>query len=271
MSALRNFFRVCVGICLELCCLPFTLYTKYSRTYPPTHNTIHKNSNRIAILVHGSGSTDTQFNIARRYLDTTQYTVHTIKLYDRDGRHTSIYDYTEQLKNFIDNIVLFQRDVRIVLVGNSMGGLVSALYHIKYHQANKYLEYDNRQLNHHRRSPQVNPMKICKIITISSPWYGSPLLNVPCCFMSKCTKRHEEMTPSSDLLTYIQCTVNRSTVHCIGGSCDLHVPYRYSLLQGSKHDKFFGSHSFMIISPYVWRHVDMLIQRNLECPNIESI
>lgn len=275
MNMFNVFYRLCqfsIGLCIELCCIPMTLYTKYCRKpKSPTPSLVHKKSNRICILVHGSGSTDSQFNLVNRWLDRTQYTVYTIRLYDRDGRWTSINDYAEQLKNFIDNIALFQRNVRIVLVGNSMGGLVSALYHIKYHQSESYLTYDGQQPNYARISPQKPPLKnrlrICKIITVGTPWYGSPLLSVGCCCLGKLSQRHREMTPNSDLLTYIQQKIDRSLLYCIGGSLDLHVPMRYAVLQGVRSMKFFGSHSYLTVSPSIWKHIDMLIQRYLEEPN----
>lgn len=156
------------------------------------------------LLIHGSGNNERQFVLAKGWLGSC-YNIHTINLGSEDR---TIEEYAQDVSNLIE-----ERQLKsLTLLGISMGGLVSSYYV-------ENLKPDNVVVN--------------KIITIGTPFQGSPLLYVSRAipwirmFFSK---RYHQMTPESVFLNYLNYQVEISTHEylTIGSSSDIHVPDAYS-------------------------------------------
>lgn len=161
------------------------------------------------ILIHGSGSNETQFYLAKGWLEPF-YTVHTINLGQRYTFDNTIESYAADLEVFIQDLKISN----VTLLGVSMGGLVACMYAELF---------------------KPHGITIERIITIGTPFQGAPILgwlntNCPSLFRRFASNRHKEMTPGSALLLSFSSRL-RNTKHTfltIGSQSDLHVPDKYS-------------------------------------------
>lgn len=152
----------------------------------------------ILVMVHGSGADERQFVVARYLLHPLP--IATLNLDRRNS--CSIEHHAQHLAEFIEQLEV----TSIILVGVSMGGLVSSYY-----------------AENHKYS-----VKILGIVTIGTPFQGAPLLNHLSLFN---TVRHKEMTPKSNFLMTLADKVESSPYRylTIGSQADIHVPDEYSI------------------------------------------
>ena len=129
-----------------------------------------------------------------------------------NNKDTSVEDYANQVTKYISYVfTIYQKPV--ILIGMSMGGLVV-----------RYCE-----------TVLKNP-HICRIITLSSPHKGAPLLKYTLVKKLFSTTRHSQMTPDSDFLINEEFKVsNIDKYTTIGTLHDIHVPNDYSQIDGVTH------------------------------------
>ena len=208
-------------------------------------NGIFKNKGdhkKALLLVHGSGVTELNFLSARNIID---------KIMNKSGKHYKVYacnlnghtadksesieDYAKKLYDKIQTISAEE----IILIGHSMGGLVSAYCAENYNV----------------------PVK--KIITIGTPWEGSPILSKLIGNFWYKGARFYQMLPNSDWLNKLHQQVKKSKInyYTYGSNLDYIVPYEYSILDDSiytnfinKHISYHG-HVMLILSGNTWQEI----------------
>lgn len=139
----------------------------YKSNFDPSPDQIKKDHTPI-LMIHGNGFNEIQWVMGRQFLSDPQYgSVFTLNL---DGLITNettqgIDDYAQKVSAKIQEIQNLTGRKDITLIGHSMGGLVASYYA-------ENLSGENAQVD--------------KIITISSPWHGSPLLK----FFTEITEKY---------------------------------------------------------------------------------
>ena len=132
---------------------------------------------------------------------------------------------------------------RILLIGHSMGGMVAGCY------AERYAEKDGVKIEH--------------VVTIASPWQGSPLVDR---FMlgPDAPKRYHQMSTSSgfreDLVAQALHSerTNARNYYSIGSKADIQVPGSVSILsEDPRRQRLFSSmgHYGIVASPRVWSQI----------------
>lgn len=159
-------------------------------------------SRSVIFLIHGSGSSDRQFILARYILQG--YPVETINLSKGDR---TIDQYSQEVCDAIQ----VMRIKSVMLAGVSMGGLVASYY------AN-FL-----------KPPEV---EVIGIVTIGSPFQGAPLLKFAPDFLLPV--RHKQMSPRYMFIDTLNGKMRQRHLKyqfhylTIGSQSDLHVPDEYS-------------------------------------------
>ncbi len=183
--------------------------------------TVVKKNKIPTILIHGSGFNESEWIVGRYFLNKEEFgSVFSFNLDKVLGNDSSmgIGDHADKIRTEIKRISDISESTEVVLIGHSMGGMVSGYY------AENYAYSDNIIVKH--------------VITIGSPWQGTPTLNV----VGRNTKRHREMTvqgyndddPNFRANLVSQClTSEREGRRCyynIWSSTDLAVPCDYGRL-----------------------------------------
>jgi pimeloyl-ACP methyl ester carboxylesterase len=125
----------------------------------------------------------------------------------------SIHDYAHTcLNQHVEYVRQFHGSANVILLGHSMGGVVSCLYKTLF------------------------PSKVHRVVTFGSPVQGAPLLRWKLVAAMNNTKRHREMTPGSELLEGLTKELsNDRHIFTIGSAHDVQVPDSHSGIPGCKH------------------------------------
>lgn len=214
--------------------------------------------NTPVILVHGSGGNQYEWILAQEYI-RKRFADHPVYIPTLDllpyirGRDLlqtagmngiwhvknssgvndwSIGEYTDELEKCVLFVLHKHNADRVILIGHSMGGLVSACLESRY------------------------PEFVQRVVTISSPVWGAPLLTqFP--FSSRRDKRGVDMTPNSEFLTDLHKKIGqrKDKYLSIGSVHDFLVPNdssRFSedhiTVQG------YGHHS-IVNNPEIWKQI----------------
>lgn len=220
--------------------LPMIRWWKYFNS-EELDETVYKNKPNVRrgiILVHGSGVNECQFVYSRKIIDKLMHKTGKIyRVYSCDlnnynpNKKEGIEIYAARL---FDKIQRISNEVdEIVLIGHSMGGLVSAWCAEHYEV----------------------PVK--KVITIATPWQGAPALNYIHGMPMFDTRRHLEMKPDSDVLKRLHKKVRNGNIQyiTIGSTWEVQVP------EGSyhmDHDNFINlntyyGHTTIILMESTWK------------------
>jgi triacylglycerol esterase/lipase EstA (alpha/beta hydrolase family) len=226
---------------------PFFKICKYFIRYD-LDDTLFKNKGdykKALLLVHGSGVTELNFlsarNIINKLMKKTNkyYKVYACNLNEYcANKNEIIEDYCKKLYDKIQKIKDDNVE-EITLIGHSMGGLVSA-----YCAEN----YD---------------IPVKTIITIGTPWQGSPILKPLIDILWYKGKRYRQMLPGSKWLDTLHEQIKKSkiTYYAYGSNLDYVVPYKYSIMDSdiyknftNKHISYHG-HVMLILSGKTWREI----------------
>ena len=221
------------GLLLDICILPLAglmIVLKYLFKQDFDNFFSHPLHLPPILLIHGSGSNEAQWLLSRFWI-RNRFNVYSVQL-----PQNAIHSIDEFIPIIHEKMKFIQSSTSkpVFLVGHSMGGLVAALY------AETYPSHQIR-----------------KIITISSPWQGAPVLE----HLSIGTKRHHQMAPGSVFLQKLQTLVDKS-IHkyvCIGSDYDVQVPFSNSHPSSSSPHitlvKVPYGHYSIIFFPTIWNNV----------------
>lgn len=155
------------------------------------------------IVVHGSGSGDHQAIPAWFYLRSRFdiYTVQLNKLPFPDPTE-DLTVYAGRLHAKVDRVLQKTKREKVSLLGVSMGGVVAGLVASHY------------------------PHKIEQVITLGSPWQGTPTANL----VNMGTARHTQFKPHNDFVCDLTTRLANTSVPVtsIGSRADVLVPYDYA-------------------------------------------
>lgn len=198
------------------------------------------NVRRGIILVHGSGVNECQFVYSRKIID---------KLMETTGKKYRIYscdlnnyipDKKEGIEIYANKLYTKIQKIKhevdeIILIGHSMGGLVSAW------------------------CAETYEVPVKKIITIATPWGGAPALDYLYGTFIFNTQRHLEMKPDSSILQKIHTKVKNSKIIyiTIGSKWDIQVPYGYyhmNYINFINLDTYYG-HTSIILIEDTWQQL----------------
>lgn len=172
------------AIISDLFCFPFAvgLVSVACMGYNFNSSQIKKGITPI-ILLHGSGFNESEFVIARYFLDNKNYG--SIFSFNIEGLVTTdltkgIDDYAAGIvREKIKEIAKLTECRRVITLGHSMGGMIAAFY------AENFSEEDNIQADH--------------VFTVASPLKGTPTLDFIWSYISenlKNSKRNQQMSAS---------------------------------------------------------------------------
>eukprot|EP01124_Arcella_intermedia_P027425 TRINITY_DN5367_c0_g1_i1.p1 TRINITY_DN5367_c0_g1~~TRINITY_DN5367_c0_g1_i1.p1 ORF type:complete len:284 (+),score=52.67 TRINITY_DN5367_c0_g1_i1:82-933(+) len=196
------------------------------------------------LLLHGNDFNETEWIVGKCFLDRAPYgSVFTMN-YDpglvRHNQAKGPEDYAMvEVKGKVEEILGKSGAEKVILIGHSMGGLVAAEYAT-------------------RHKDQVK----C-IISISTPWKGSPLLGVFNCLPCFSSKRYIYMTPDSEELRRIHQELAQLPaevgLYNICSTVDPMVPGVSGLLPGLQEERLrvFGylGHYGIMVWPWTWWQV----------------
>jgi triacylglycerol esterase/lipase EstA (alpha/beta hydrolase family) len=205
---------------------------------------INRNQTPI-LLLHGNGANELQFTYAR-YLLNQKFEGSVFSL-QYDGvfvtdKQASIADLVERVADRCKDIFNKTGHSDIVIVGVSLGGLLGAYFK--------------------ENLADILGTKVSRMITIGSPFHGSPLLEYVRNMPPWRSKRCEEMRVGSTFLSALreQVIKNLDDYIFIGSTEDLHVPYSHAVIDGGKTIKIEGlGHSVFHTAPSIWTQVRELI------------
>lgn len=238
---LRWLFSVSIDCLL----LPVALITMVVSTCKRKCDRRKESEKPSIVLLHGSGSNHSTMLFSRLWLDKQwEGSVHTMQysnIWLPDN--VDIPSYAERVREKLLQLSKESHKKDFIFIGHSMGGLVASYY------TEHYAEKDG--------------LSIPVIITIGTPWRGSPLIE-------PLRKQHHgvryiNMTPNSKFLQILSEKAKKSKTKyvCIGSRTDFLVPYPYSQLH-TKNDEMdyicdYSGHYGMIVSPQVWSHITKII------------
>ena len=208
-------------------------------------NGIFKNKGdhkKALLLVHGSGVTELNFLSARNIID---------KIMNKTGKHYKVYacnlnGHTADQNEIIEDYskVLYEKiktisAEEIILIGHSMGGLVSAYCAENYNV----------------------PVK--KVITIGTPWQGCPLLKSLVGNLWFKGLRYYQMLPGSEFIKNLHEQVKKSNInyYMYGSNLDYVIPYEYSVLDATQYNNVLNTHIsyhghvMLILSGNAWQEI----------------
>ncbi len=185
-----------------------------------------------------------RFNIARLRLQNS-------------SEQLRIEEYSQKLNDRIEYICQKCKSEAVVLIGHSMGGLLSLLCAVS------------------------RPLQVAAVVCISSPLQGAPLLKNPWVSRMLKTTRHRQMTPGSNFLQQLHrdlaASVALPPILTIGSKQDIHVPSHACTIQHDKitHVDVNGYGHFSITSaPRVWieiqKWLDEIVKQKVAVPLLIS-
>lgn len=206
------------------------------------------------LLLHGSGFNETEWVVGRQFLKKDEYGSVFSMNYDglvSNDSSKGIEDYArDKVSKEVKRIKELTGSDEIIIVGHSMGGLI----------AGYYAEF------------LAEPNEVKHVISIASPWQGSPTIDSfwklggPCS-KEKETKRHQQMSVSGgtkDDPLFRQTLVNKALqserngkrkYYNIWSSTDYAVPGRHgNLTEDPRRQRSFSylGHYALVASPQVW-------------------
>jgi pimeloyl-ACP methyl ester carboxylesterase len=239
----------------------------YKSNFDPTIHEIKRD--KIPILfIHGNGFNETQWVYGRHFLSKQENNGSLFSL-NLDGLLTNesqkgIDDYAEKVATKVKTICKLTGSNEVILVGHSMGGLVAS-----YYAENK----TDQEIN------------INKVITISTPWHGSPFLKRITTLtqrffpsLLKNPKRYQHMRNEDNFLDSLRKKAIESDTnstrryYSISCSTDFMVSGNNgALLENVERTKKFswGGHYTVMISPVIWQQVQQWINEPLT-PKFEN-
>lgn len=184
-------------------------------------NNVQEDSNQslpTILFIHGSGSSDEQFLLARHTF-FRNVPIATINL-PKDKQY-SIEQYIQMVKQRLDQI----DNKSIVLVGVSMGGLIAS---------SVALDKSAIALSEQQASRSSRIRGVC---TIGTPFQGAPLAplvkRLDKIFGIQYPVRYSQMEPDSTFLQRLNNPSNKHKLKCplltIGSYSDFYVPNEYAL------------------------------------------
>jgi hypothetical protein len=186
-----------------------------------------KNNYNPILLLHGLGSFDIQW-IPIKLLYLFKYEVYTLQL--NYVSNISLLDIN--IDNKINEIYK-KTNKKICIIGHSMGGLIAA-----------------NHINH----PYIN-----NIITITSPFRGTPIIN----HLKLSCNIFQEILPDSKVLDIINNKIkeNNHKIYCFGSEHDFRVPYPYYIpkhIENSYNIKWNG-HMSILFSNKLWKNINQIL------------
>jgi hypothetical protein len=171
------------------------------------------------LLIHGSNSNKQQWLLFKRYLESEETGhVFTVNLNERllcNDKNITMDDYVKVVKEKIYDIKnLYYPEVKeVILIGNSMGGLVAGSFLTKCN-SDEFIS-------------------IPALISISTPWGGSYLADLFCSrtkfpdylFLTSCNER-DNLKKS----IFEKCKGKGTALYSYGSQLDYHVPHESSVL-----------------------------------------
>lgn len=249
-SCSRRSMRISSGILgttFDVLLLPFAgglvVQAACKKSFDP--KMIKQNKTPI-LLLHGSGFNQSEWLVARRFLDKAEYgSVFSLNYAglvsneDSDG----VDDYAKgPISKKIEHIKKLTNQNEVILIGHSMGGLIAGQY------AQTEAAKSNTQIKH--------------IITIATPWKGAPALKL--LKQEGMSKRYKQMTVKNEFLLNLcanSLKLEREGVcnfYNIDSDGDLIVPSPHGLItenpDRSRTYRHLG-HYALVASPSVWRKV----------------
>jgi pimeloyl-ACP methyl ester carboxylesterase len=241
--------KVILATIIDIIMLPFALaYLGVTQIAKIQFDPACPERDKIPILLlHGSGYNQTEWIIGRQFLKGDQFG--SVFSLNYAGLLTNlpqngIDDYAAgKVRDKILEIKELTGRNEVILIGHSMGGLIAGCY------AEEYAEKDN--------------ITVKQIITIGSPWKGSPAID----FLEKfriLPKKLTQMKVESAFLKGLASKALESekagtrNYYCIGSTTDLMVPAPFSnLTEDPKRQYILDTlgHYGLIISPKVWGQV----------------
>ena len=195
---------------------------------------------RNILLLHGSGFNRAEWFLSNYYLrDYNVFSINYAGLLsnnDCDG----VDDYAKgKVRDEILAIKKLTGSNNISILGHSMGGLIASYYN--------------------ENSALTDGVFVDKIISISTPWYGSS-------FIDKCglkSKRYKQMSVNSSFLIELRSSIEKNKLmgrlteyYCVGSESDFIVGHNSALLEDRcKYVTKYVGHYGVIASPCVWRMV----------------
>jgi pimeloyl-ACP methyl ester carboxylesterase len=240
MKYIKFFVPFLWGLFLDTLIMPLValmFLIKYFYTSELDNLFSHNKKLPPMLLIHGSGSNEAQWLLTRFYL-RKHFNLYSVQLNSLPAdKHYSIADYTSHVLFKINKIINdYDDNIKITLVGHSMGGLVASYY------------------------AEWNPKYISQIVTIGTPWKGAPALN----YINMKTQRHKEMTPDSDLLNclYRRLENSNNKYICLGSIYDFQVPYDYSYPDTKNiiSVKYSLGHTSAVAFPFIWKKILPLLK-----------
>ncbi len=225
------------GILTDLLTLPLGLLStgvgycvqSYQTQYDPLKENI--------LLIHGSGFNCSEWCVGWLYL-RHRYNVFTLNYagWLSNQHHDSVPEYALKIRQKIQTLIQLYHLTQLHLIGHSLGGLIACYYQIHF-----------ADLDH---------IIIPKVITIASPFQGSPRIKSYQKWCQSLPRRYVDMNVGSDLLTYLNYQVKSETqtkYYCYGSQGDVFVPLKFSWLESTINRKFsYCGHYGIIINPFMW-------------------
>jgi len=210
----------------------------------PLDSTVYSDKNEsydAILLLHGSGMNEMPFTITRSILNNImQKNNKYYRIYSCDLSKGYFYDtsegidvYASRVKTYIETVIYKKRTDKLILVGHSMGGLVAGCV-------------------------AMNDPKIDIVVSLGTPWFGAPILELLTWVPIWWGKRHDQMRISSKFLPDLRDAIGRidHTKYITAGTkTDLIVPIGRYFLNHTNVEKIeintYG-HTLLLISPHTW-------------------
>lgn len=150
----------------------------------------------------------------------------------------SIGEYVNRLDRCIKHVLRENSCDKVILIGHSMGGLVALAYETQL------------------------PERVDKIVTITTPIQGAPLLKNPLIKKILHYKRHVQMTPDSGFLSVLIDEANTNKVQTFGSPNDFHVPAEYAHFPTERNGRDIPGygHFSIVSSPQLWEQVKNFLE-----------
>jgi pimeloyl-ACP methyl ester carboxylesterase len=180
------------------------------------------------LLIHGYGGHSIQW-VPISWFYLKQFDIYTINI--SFNSHLTLLNIN--IENKITQIYE-ETGMKVNLIGHSMGGLVASKY--------------------------INHSKVNNIITIATPFRGTPLLNY-FKFENNCIN---DIQKKSEFLNILHSNIQKEkkTIHCFGSHYDIYVPYpRYLPYYcfNDYHIKLSG-HLNILIMPSLWNQINNILE-----------